>query len=224
MSWCALIVLSPHLSQLNWNQPCLKPAFRLCTGDLGCMMLQLFSFRKWGFRCKCAQGYFNIPPAFSTAVHCSVMDTVLITISPPPGHATCTVPCTRAGPASWQRMTSWQDKVSPVLKRDPARLWKMHQLGWLLEIVLASCWHTNQHRCRLSALILVNTNNYVRKGSDRCMIELLKSRHSQRLSSSLIISLSCCDFPHAFPHRHYMHQLSFICRHVRSSFPTPYLG
>lgn len=96
----------------------------------------------------------------------------------------------------------------------------MHQRGWLQEIVLASCWHTNQHRCRLSALILVNTDVYMRKGSDRCMIEVLKSRHSQRLSSSPLISPSCCDSLHAFLHRHYMHQLSFICRHVHSPPPT----
>lgn len=97
----------------------------------------------------------------------------------------------------------------------------MHQGGWLHEIVLASCWHTNQHWCRLSALILVNTNVYVRKGSDRCMIEVLKSRHSQRLSSSPLISQSCCDSPHAFLHQHYMHQLSFICRHVHPTPPPP---
>lgn len=58
--------------------------------------------------------------------------------------------------------------------------------AWLHMIVHASCLHTNQQRCLLSALILVNTDVYVRKGSDRCMIELLKRRHSQRLAS-----LSC---------------------------------
>lgn len=50
--------------------------------------------------------------------------------------------------------------------------------------VHTSCLHTNQHWCLLSALILVNTDVYVRKRSDRCMIEVLKSRHSQRLFSS----------------------------------------
>lgn len=110
MSWCALIVLSAHLSQLNWNQPCLKPAFRLCTGDLGRMMLQLFGFRKWGLRCRRIQGYFNIPHALRTVVHCSEIDTVLITIRGPPRHGTCTMSCSRAVSANWRRMTSWQDK------------------------------------------------------------------------------------------------------------------
>lgn len=61
----------------------------------------------------------------------------------------------------------------------------MHQRGWLHETVLTSCLHTNQRWCLLSALILVNTDVYVRKQSDRCMIEVLKSRDSQQLSSAL---------------------------------------
>lgn len=77
-----------------------------------------------------------------------------------------------------------------------------------------SCVHTNQHWCLLSALILVNTDVYVKKWSDRCMIEVLKSRRSQWLSSSLLISQGGCDSPHAFPSWHYMHQLSFISCHI----------
>lgn len=86
----------------------------------------------------------------------------------------------------------------------------MHQCGRLHETVRTGCLHTNQHWCLLSALILVNTDVYVRKRSDRCMIEVLKSRHSQRLSSSLLISQGRCDSTRAFPSWHYMHQLSFI--------------
>lgn len=83
MSRCALIVLSAHLSQLNWNQPCLKPAFRLCSGDLGCMMLQLLRFQKWGFHCKCIRGYFNIPRSFVCFMIVFHWPEIIMTISLP---------------------------------------------------------------------------------------------------------------------------------------------
>lgn len=103
------------------------------------------------------------------------------------------------------------------------KTWKIHQRakgGWLCEAVHTSCLHTNQHWCLLSALILVNTDVYLKKWSDRCMIEVLKSRHSQWLPSSLLISQGCCDSPHAFLSWHYVHRLSFIsCRFFLVSFP-----
>lgn len=67
--------------------------------------------------------------------------------------------------------------------------------GWLHEAVRTSCLHTNQRWCLLSALILVNTDVCVRKRSDRCMIEVLKCRHSQQLSSLWISQGSCVFCP-----------------------------
>lgn len=67
--------------------------------------------------------------------------------------------------------------------------------GWLHEAVCTSCLHTNQRWCLLSALILVNTDVCVRKRSDRCMIEVLKCRHSQQLSSLWISRGSCIFCP-----------------------------
>lgn len=70
--------------------------------------------------------------------------------------------------------------------------WKMQQSarpGWLHEAVRTSCLHTKQHWCLLSDLILVNTDVHMKKRSDRCMIEVLKSRRSQHLSSDLPGSL-----------------------------------
>lgn len=73
---------------------------------------------------------------------------------------------------------------------------EMHECagwGWLHEAVHTSCLHTNQHWCLLSAFISVNTDVYVRKRSDRCMIEVLKCRHSQQ-PFLLWISQGCCVF------------------------------
>lgn len=73
----------------------------------------------------------------------------------------------------------------------------MHQCarsGWLHEAVHTSCLHTNQHWCLLSALILVNTDVFVRKRSDRCMIEVLKSRHSSLFRSPRVAVILLMHF------------------------------
>lgn len=80
--------------------------------------------------------------------------------------------------------------------------------GRLHKAVHTGCLHTNQHWCLLSALILVNTDIYMKKWSDRCMIEVLKCRHCQQLSSSPPTSQGCCDSPHASLSRHYTVSIS----------------
>lgn len=107
---------------------------------------------------------------------------------------------------SWHKITSWQvtdSLASNSLKRDLARLQNLKNASVckkcrLHEAVRTSCLHTDRLWCLLSALILVNTDVYVRNWSDRCMIEVLKSRHSLSDSPPLRWSQGCCDSPHAF--------------------------
>lgn len=193
MSRCALIVLSAHLSQLNWNQPCLKPAFRLCSGDLGCMMLQLFCFWRWGG--SIANVFSSIlRPKDTSCVLRAVFDwpKIIIEISLSRRHGGGGTVTYRTASrihgvsANGHIITYWQDKVlcfrialHGIFHDSKKRNASVY--SWLYEAVHTSCLHTNRHSCLLSALILVNTDVYVRKRSDSCMIEVLKRRHSATL-------------------------------------------